>query len=458
MPPARVCLIVDNPLRDLDGLVLLAERLGRRGVEAVLVPMYAQGFDVLALRPAMVLANYVRPNNVDLLRLYRAAGVRVGVLDTEGAAGKSAEDYARLAARLPLAGLVDLYCLWGENQRAAMLREGSVPATILRATGCPRFDFCAPPWREALLPVEGPTSYILVNTNFPTANPRFSTGSRREARAMRQVGFDAAFAEQFIADARRSLARVIETVDRLAARWPGEQFVLRPHPFENIRAYDALLSRPNVRLRQEGTSLQWIRSAKMLIHQNCSTAIEAVMMGREPVSLEWFNTPALLVPGSRRVSRNANSPEELEHIVESLLAGRPGPLTADQQTARRELVEGLFGPADGRSSERVADAVVDVLSGPTAGRPAGPGPSFRTRAVYAVRRALGVAGAEKIRRWFSPAPRESARAAKRFEVETVRQTLARLSAAAGEPAPRVSALAGPGLSGQSILIEATDRA
>jgi hypothetical protein len=196
----------------------------------------------------------------------------------------------------------------------------------------------------------------------------------------------------------------------------------------------------------------------MLIHQNCSTAIEAVMMGREPVSLEWFNTPALLVPGSRRVSRNANSPEELEHIVESLLAGRPGPLTADQQTARRELVEGLFGPADGRSSERVADAVVDVLSGPTAGRPAGPGPSFRTRAVYAVRRALGVAGAEKIRRWFSPAPRESARAAKRFEVETVRQTLARLSAAAGEPAPRVSALAGPGLSGQSILIEATDRA
>ncbi|MBL0350885.1 MAG: hypothetical protein IPP68_11010 [Elusimicrobia bacterium] len=458
MPPARVCLIVDNPLRDLDGLVLLADRLARRGFDAVLVPMYAQGFDVIPLRPALVLANYVRPNNFDLLRLYRNAGVRIGVLDTEGAGGKSAEDHARLATRLPLGGLVDLYCLWGENQRAAMVREGSVPASALRATGCPRFDFCAPPWREALLPVEGPADYILVNTNFPTANPRFSAGSRREARAMRQVGFDAAFADRFIADAGRSLARVIETVDRLAARWPGEHFILRPHPFENIAAYNALLSRPNVRLRQEGTSLQWIRSAKMLIHQNCSTAIEAVMMGREPVSLEWFNTPALMVPGPHRVSRNANSPAELETIVESLLAGRPAPLTADQVSARREFVEGLFGPADGRASQRVAEAVEDVLSRPAENVFRGAGPSLRTRAVHAARRALGVARSEKIRRWFSSPARESARTAKRFEVETVRQTLARLSAAAGERAPAVSSLVGPGLSGQSILVEAVGRA
>ncbi|HMZ27003.1 MAG TPA: hypothetical protein PLM37_06755 [Elusimicrobiota bacterium] len=418
--------------------------------------MYVQGFDVISLRPNLVLPNYIRRNNVDLLRMYQQRGIRVGVLDTEGNA-KSAEEFAGIVSRMPLSPLLDLYCFWGEGQLRAMKKTSVQLPPLTRVTGCPRFDYCSPPWIDALSPVDGPKEYILINTNFPSANPRFSAGSENEIRTMRRVGYDADHAARFVADSRRSLDRVMETVRRLAVRWPAENFILRPHPFENMATYEALKG-PNVMLRREGTSLQWIRSAKMLIHQNCSTAIEAVMMGREPVSLEWFNTPALLVPGPRRVSRNANSPEELEHIVESLLAGRPGPLTADQQTARRELVEGLFGPADGRSSERVADAVVDVLSGPTAGRPAGPGPSFRTRAVYAVRRALGVAGAEKIRRWFSPAPRESARAAKRFEVETVRQTLARLSAAAGEPAPRVSALAGPGLSGQSILIEATDRA
>lgn len=454
MPPPRVCLIVDNPLRDLDGLALLAWRLSLRGVEAVLVPMYVQGFDVLALKPDLVLANYARPNNIDLLRLYRKSGVRVAVLDTEGAAGKSAADYARLVGRLPLGGLVDVYCLWGEEQHAALRAAGAVPPEVLRVTGCPRFDFCAAPWRDALSPVDGLADYILINTNFPTANPRFSSGSRHEKSAMRQVGFDESFARRFIADARRSLESVIDTVSRLAVRWPGETFVLRPHPFENIAAYNPLLAHSNVRLRQEGTSLQWIRSAKMLLHQNCSTAMEAVMMGKEPVAMEWFNTDVLRVPGPQRVSRAAGSLADLETIVESLLTGRPAPLTPDQELARRELVWGLFGPSDGRAAERVADAVTDLLSRPAA--PAvGKGPSLRTRTVHAFRRAVGFARAEKVRGWFASSAREAGRAAKRFGADGVRQTLERLARVAGGAAPAVSVAAGgPGatLSGQSILI------
>ena len=35
----------------------------------------------------------------------------------------------------------------------------------------------------------------------------------------------------------------------------------------------------NLQVRQEGTSLEWIHSASLLVHQNCSTAVEAVMLG-----------------------------------------------------------------------------------------------------------------------------------------------------------------------------------
>src|SRR5262245_63028545 len=98
MREARVALIVDNPLRDLDGLVLLAYQLAQRGHTAFLVPMYDQVYDVFRLRPDVVLVNYVRANNRDLVRLYRRRGMRVGVLDTEGAGGKSAEEFARLVS------------------------------------------------------------------------------------------------------------------------------------------------------------------------------------------------------------------------------------------------------------------------------------------------------------------------------------------------------------------------
>ena len=40
----HVCLIVDNPLRDLEGLVLLGRQLAAKGATVTLVPMYEQGF------------------------------------------------------------------------------------------------------------------------------------------------------------------------------------------------------------------------------------------------------------------------------------------------------------------------------------------------------------------------------------------------------------------------------
>ncbi|WP_423169349.1 hypothetical protein, partial [Stenotrophomonas maltophilia] len=63
--PPKLCIVVDNPLRDLDGMVLLAWHVAQLGAEAWLVPMYEQGFDVSAIDADFVLLNYVRSNNRD---------------------------------------------------------------------------------------------------------------------------------------------------------------------------------------------------------------------------------------------------------------------------------------------------------------------------------------------------------------------------------------------------------
>src|SRR5882724_9725176 len=146
----HVCLIVDNLLRDLEGLVLLGRQLAARGATATLVPMYEQGFDVPALRPDLVLVNYTRPNNADLIKSCKRAGILVGVLDTEGIGGKNPDQFAMMVKGVGCADLVDLYCVWGLAQHAAFLRHSTVPAARLHVTGCPRYDFCAGPWRSAL--------------------------------------------------------------------------------------------------------------------------------------------------------------------------------------------------------------------------------------------------------------------------------------------------------------------
>ena len=462
----HVCLIVDNPLRDLEGLVLLGRQLAARGATATLVPMYEQGFDVPALRPDLVLVNYTRPNNADLIKSYKRAGILVGVLDTEGIGGKNPDQFAEMVKSVGCTDLVDLYCVWGQAQHAAFLRHGTVPAAQLHATGCPRYDFCADPWRAALPKPSIEPGYVLINTNFPVVNPRFSDSSSDEEDAMVQAGFSRDFARQFVADAGNAYRSVLDTSTRLAKHFKDVEFVLRPHPFENISSYDVLAELPNFHVRQDGTSLEWISGARLLIHQNCSTAIEATMLKVEPLSMEWFNTPSLRLEAATRVSRGAGSESDLIELVQQGLDGRLPQVTPETTQFRRHIIGDLFTAIDGANSSRVTLAVLGAIAGARGGK-RGTGavsqPSARGVAAEAVRRALGHKASSALRRSFGGAESERRRLGKAFAPEMVNSVLGRICAASedgrvfvAQPVTGGSRRMSRALSGASLqLTEAT---
>ncbi|WP_407151433.1 surface carbohydrate biosynthesis protein [Bradyrhizobium sp. ORS 86] len=431
----HVCLIVDNPLRDLEGLVLLGRQLAARGVKVTLVPMYEQGFDVLALRPDLVLVNYTRPNNADLIKSYKRAGILVGVLDTEGIGGKNSDQFAEMVKSAGCTELVDLYCVWGQAQHAAFLKHGTVPAELLHATGCPRYDFCAAPWRAALPKPPVAPGYVLINTNFPTVNPRFSTGSSHEEEAMVQAGFTRDFAREFIADSTRAYRAVLDTSVKLATHFPEIQFVLRPHPFENLQSYDGFAKLPNAKVLQSGTSLEWISSARLLIHQNCSTAIEATMLNVEPLSMEWFNTPALRLQAATSVSRSVGSEADLLDLVKRGLDDRLPPLANGTDEARRRIVTDLYTAVDGASASRVTDVVLRTISAARRGvrvTTSTPPPSARGLLVGAVRRTLGYKASAVLRRGLGSAETEHRRGGKTFAQDVVNAVLGRIDAASAD--------------------------
>jgi surface carbohydrate biosynthesis protein len=428
----HVCLVVDNPLRDLEGLVLLGRELASRGATVTLVPMYEQGFDVPALRPDLVLLNYTRPNNADLIKSYKRAGILVGVLDTEGIGGKDPDQFAQMVKNVGRTDLVDLYCVWGRAQHAAFLRNGTVPAELLHATGCPRFDFCAPPWRAALPQPSIAPGFVLINTNFPTVNPRFSSSSSNEEDSMVQAGFAREFARQFIADAAHAYRSVLDVSIKLARSFPDVQFVLRPHPFENIRSYDAFADLPNAHVKQDGTSLEWIAGARLLIHQNCSTAIEAAMLRVEPLSMEWFNTPALRLQAASGVSRAVASEADLIELVRRGLEDKLPLVDRTTEEFRAQIIGDLFTAIDGSSSARVAEVVLNAISVAKNGAPpsqALPRPSMRGLLAARVRHILGYKASTALRRSYGSAEKERRRLGKAFAPDAVNSVLRRICAA-----------------------------
>src|SRR5947209_3853535 len=104
----RVCLLVDHPLRDLDGLLLVAGHLAAAGTEVFLVPMY-QKHEVWLLRPDLVLVNYLRHAHASFLKTCLAGGIQVAVLDTEG----GVRDFSGFSAEVePYLPGISLYCVW----------------------------------------------------------------------------------------------------------------------------------------------------------------------------------------------------------------------------------------------------------------------------------------------------------------------------------------------------------
>jgi len=351
--------IVDHPRRDLPGAVQFARALLKYQSDTYLIPLYEQAVDVPLLPLDGIIINFARPANLDLVRGYRAMGLPVFVLDTEGGnqtvAGSNTPD--RLAALLKERGfsrLLSGYFFWGPALRQEFVAGSGMSPDRLLTTGCPRFDYASPRWRAAL--AQSDKDYVLINANFPLVNPRFGSEAAERA-AMISAGWDRGYVDRLMQELKKTIGAFTETVARLANDLPQMRFVLRPHPFEDLSFYaERLKSTPNVEIRATGDVLTVLANASCLIHLNCATAIEAIMLERLPISLEWLNTPSLVnhAPLPSRVSKHATSYQDALDVVSNV--GR----SAEHFDFRQRYDEFIF-PWFYRNDGCAADRMVETL-------------------------------------------------------------------------------------------------
>ena len=397
-----------------------------------IVPMYEQGVDVPRLGLDTLVVNYARDANLDLMRSFAKAGLALHVLDTEGGvlAERGGNAPPAMAAYVRNSGYADIlsgYFFWGGRLHAAFNDNRTMPSDRLHLTGCPRFDFAAPRWRTLL---DGKRhGYLLVNANFPLVNSRFSSKPGAEREAMIRAGWDGPYVDRFIADLRQVFANYLVEIGRLAAARPDRAILVRPHPFESEEVYrTALAQHSNVVVDGTGSVLDMIQNAAAVVHLNCGTAVEAVLLEKLPVQLEYLNTPATaghaLLPA--RVSRAVTSFDELLAVVDRL---DEETRTFDFAGVHSANIEAFFYRNDGAAAERVADIVLRAndrrrpfVSLAGALRGSRPNPSLGQIAKGAASLAFGSAATEKFRTWFSPARRD-----KRIEPADVGSLLRRIA-------------------------------
>jgi surface carbohydrate biosynthesis protein len=364
MPQPRIALLVDQPQRDLPGLVLTAYELCQRGGSCYLVPANHRERELWALAPDCVVLYCARHGYEHLVHQLLDAGIGVVLLDAEGGVWQSLESYGELLWKnRVLLHQIGTVCIWGPKMASYVISQGLFLDRQIAMTGCPRFDLYHPSWRRATdfaRQDSSPDSHtVLINTNFADANPRFATAAQMRQLFVARFGWNESRYNEWLDVQRAAVNMTISMCSRLARDYPSRKFVLRPHPFEGAAIYhESLGGFHNIHINTTGPVQNRIFEAVAVIQRSCTTAIESAIASVPALSPQWIPTLAVMEM-AEAVSVPCLDYEELRSQLDSIFAGS----FARPPFVRRNLdqvIADWFYCCDGRSYQRAADAIWTV--------------------------------------------------------------------------------------------------
>jgi len=323
--PLEVCK------RELVGKVFLATYLAKQGHTVVLFPLDLfdrYGWPASGIYIGKNCFRTGVPYDTRYYRDMKKRGISVWHLDEEGGiyAGQDVNDWKkRLELRLDpkTLGQTDKILCWGKWQ--AQVFQEQEPEAEVHVVGSPNFDVFDRKYQEAFLSYDleqtgGEQNYILVNTRFALTNGFINltdhlTGVGPTSKLIDSYHFVEA------ALTTGALQYMISKLTlRLARAFPDKRFIVRPHPAEDPSFYIAAFDKmENISVRWSGDVGSWIRMSSVLIHNGCTTAIQASLAQKPVITYMPVDEPQdveMKLPNS--IGEICHNDEDVIEVLENL--------------------------------------------------------------------------------------------------------------------------------------------
>ena len=221
---------------------------------------------------------------------------------------------------------VDLIFTWGEKQKKILYENTTFPENKIISSGHPRFDLCKPKFRDfqkALLKnhIDLKRKYILINSTFTAANTFLSLDEeiKLRIRARKDDTLNVEY-ERLLYSYRKLLIKYFyELVEEIYNKYPEHTIIFRPHPGENIKYYQKLFERMrNVIVTGDGSVQEWISNSQIVLHHDCTTAIEAFLSEKFIISYCKIRDDDFVQELPIKISYIANESYQILRILNNL--------------------------------------------------------------------------------------------------------------------------------------------
>jgi surface carbohydrate biosynthesis protein len=376
-----IYIAVEVARRELEGRLLLGLVAAERGHDVVLgkLPhraLLAGELDGWRLPPGILHLKSIAssPKVYERFDRMRAAGMLISVQDEEH--GLTAQrDYAEFGElRFPPEAIrsADRIMAWGQRD-ADWLREadGALAGTVV-TTGSPRIDLWRPDLIEsAAACLSGGGHILIASTVSPFSLNPFWVALLNSRMGTFGPGFDGdedpvEFAQyEFMADAFHYVRHLVLAVRRIAKRHPDRTVVLRPHHFEPVEAWEAVLGEyPNVRVDGDGAARSWVRDASVVVFSGSTLGLETSVAGRTAIAF----MPNGLFAG-HPVNVLGTAANDVTALVDSITAVLEAPSSSIPSAEATEFLASRLAALDGPlAADRIVDEWERMLTPATSGR------------------------------------------------------------------------------------------
>ena len=391
---AKACLIipVENQVRELDPKLLLACIAARHGFAVIIGSHREIDLRIASLPRGLYLNKSMTDRNLKMFRIMHNLGHQIVTWDEEALVHLPAETYySRRLSPSAIRYNSHLFA-WGEDNADLWRQYPDLPAGMpIHITGNPRSDMLRPDLRrfyetEAENIRNEYGRFILVNTNFNHVNAFFPAQNlflpaKRAGEAPQfgkaAVGMSRVYAEGLRDHKQAILDAFKQMIPMLDRTYPDQTIIVRPHPTENPKIYTELAADCHrVKVTNEGNVVPWLMAADVVIHNGCTTGVEAYVMKvpaisyrpkiNEEYDLGFYRLPNL-------ISHQCYDPEQLQELLNRILAGEIGAAGGeDRQVLLKKYLTDHDGPL-------ACQRIVDVIESMLAERPDFPSPPLNKR-------------------------------------------------------------------------------
>ena len=355
-----ILLPVETINRELDGKLLLAMFAAEAGFRAHIGAMnrMPQG----KFPPSIYFAKSVR--FAKQVKLMAQLGHKIAAWDEEGLV-RFRDDIHKSRIEPEAFSIPSALFSWGPSNSAVWREHPFYNNVTIVDSGNPRIDLLRPELcglhREAAARLrERYGAFALINTNFSFVN-HYKPEGRKPKVARRSYDSQSylKFKREVDEHKRKIFQAFLAAIPQIAAAIAPRRLVIRPHPSENMAVWErAAEDLPNVSVVYEGNVAQWLLAAGCLIHNGCTSAVEANILKRPVLAYRPVEDAGLDFYLPNALSDNFTDIDSLCARVRDILDdGADEGGDAARAALIREHVASLDGPL---ACERIVAALANL--------------------------------------------------------------------------------------------------